>query len=312
MRVLVTGLLMVRQAERFRPMFEAVGVDVTFMASGQFLEEAELLPILGQFDGMIAGDDELTERVLTEASPRLKVISKWGVGIDSIDLDAAERLGIPVFNTPGAFSTAVAEVALGYLLMLTRHLHSVDRAVRRGEWPKPVGLGLGGRTLGIVGFGGIGRAIAERAVGFGLQILAYDVRQEAAIESGRWVDLDTLLRSSDFVCLACSLSPDNVGMINSTTLAKMRRGAYLLNVARGPLVDQDALVTSLREGHLAGAALDVFTTEPLPADHPLTTFDNVVLGSHNANNLGQANEAVHQNTLDNLFRTLGLEAPKLS
>lgn len=311
MRVLVTGLLMVKEADRFRPLFEAAGIEVEFRSSGQFLTQEELLPILHEFDGMVAGDDELTAKVLQSAAPRLKVISKWGVGLDAVDLDAAQRLGIAVFNTPGAFSEAVAEVALGYVLILTRHLLAIDRQVRDGGWPKPVGLGLAGRSLGIIGYGGIGQAIARRAVGFGLDILAYDVRPIEGDVAARQVDLDTLLRQSQIVCLACSLTPDNLGMINPSTLQRMPRGAYLINVARGPLVDLEALVDNLRRGHLAGAGLDVYDTEPLPQDHPLTTFDNVVLGSHNANNLGSANEAVHRNTLSNLFRSLGLAPPAL-
>lgn len=307
MRVLISGLLMVREAARFRPIFESAGVEPVFLSRQQFLREAELMEILDTFDGMVAGDDELTAAVLQHAVPRLKVISKWGVGLDSIDLDAAQRLGIQVFNSPGAFNEAVAEVAIGYLLMLTRKLHLVDRAVRRGEWPKPVGVGLRDRVLGVIGYGGIGQTIAQRARAFGLQILAYDVRRELAIEGGRLVSLETLLSDSDFVCVACSLNEQNVGLVGRQALARMKPGAYLLNVARGPLVDQDALLEALENGRLAGAALDVYAEEPLVEGHPLGRMDHVVLGSHNANNLASANEAVHRNTLRNLFRGLGLE-----
>lgn len=307
MRVLVSCLLMVQEAARFRPFFEAHGVDVVFQPSQQFLRRAELLPILGKFDGMVAGDDELTEEVLASARPRLQVISKWGVGLDSIDLPAAKKLGIQVFNSPGAFNEAVADVTLGYLLMLTRKLHRVDQAVRRGEWPKPEGTGLRGRTMGLIGFGGIGQTIAQRARAFGMDILAYDVRDGLQVEGGRQVSLDDLLTTSDVVCLACSLNAENIGLVGRAELAKMKRGSYLINVARGPLVDQDALVESLQNGHLAGAALDVYRQEPLPREDPLCRMDHVVLGSHNANNLATANEAVHRNTLGNLFRGLGLE-----
>lgn len=305
-RVLITGLLMVREQHRFEGELRAEGLEPVFLAAGQFLTEEELLPLIGSFDGMIAGDDELTERVLRTAVPRLKVISKWGVGLDSVDGEAARRLGIEVYNSPGAFGRAVADTAIGYLLMLTRKLHLVDRAVRRGEWPKPVGEGLQGRVLGIVGLGAIGRAIAERALPFGLEVLAADVRaDEMRPPAGvRLVVLEELLERADHVCLACNLTPQTRGLLGAAELARMKPGAYLINVARGPLVDEEALVEALENRRLAGAALDVYVEEPLPADHPLTRMEHVVLGSHNANNVAEANEQVHRKTVRNLLRGL--------
>lgn len=306
-RVLVSNLLMVAEEERFRPELEGHGLDPTFRADRQFLAEAELLDLLPGFDGMIAGDDELNERVLGRVAGRLKVISKWGVGLDSIDLGAAERLGIAVFNSPGAFGEAVAEAAIGYLLMLGRQLHRIDHAVRRGGWPKPSGRGLSGKTLGIVGFGAIGRETARRARGFGLEILASDVRRGLTPEEGvRFADFDELVERSDHLCLACNLTAENHHLINAGTLGRMKPGAFLINVARGPLVDESALVAALESGHLGGAALDVYEEEPPAAEHPLKRFGSVVLGSHNANNLVEANEQVHRNTIDNLLRGLGL------
>ncbi|MEM7355932.1 MAG: phosphoglycerate dehydrogenase [Acidobacteriota bacterium] len=307
-RVLVTGLLMVRQQQRFETELRQAGLEPVFEHSGQFLTEAELLPIIGDFDGVIAGDDELTERVLRAGLPRLKVISKWGVGLDSIDCAAAEKLGIPVYNTPGAFGEAVAEAAIGYLLMLTRHLHLVDQAVRRGEWPKPVGQSLADKTLGLVGFGAIGRALASRAQVFGMEILAADVRADVMdpVPGVRFAAFEELLTEADYLCLACNLTAENRGLLGVAELARMRPTAYVLNMARGPLIDQEALVAALAEGRLAGAALDVYEEEPLPQDHPLARMEQVVLGSHNANNLAEANERVHRNTIRNLLRGLGL------
>ncbi len=311
-RVLVSSLLMVREQERFGPELRAAGLDPDFKEAGQFLTEEELLPLIGSYDGMIAGDDEITERVLRAGLPRLKVISKWGVGLDSIDCEAAARLGIPVYNSPGAFGEAVAEVAIGYLLMLTRKLHLVDRAVRRGDWPKPLGEGMRGKVLGIVGLGAIGRALADRALAFGLKILATDVRAaEMRPPAGvRFVAFEELLRSADYLCLSCNLTPETRGLLGPAELALMQPGAYVLNLARGALVDQDALVQALAESRLAGAALDVYVEEPLPPGHPLTRMEQVVLGSHNANNLAEANEQVHRNTVRNLLRGLERTAPE--
>ncbi len=306
-RVLVTNLIMQRDLGTFRAQLEAANIETVAHPIRQFLSEAELLPIIGRFDGVIAGDDQFTERVLQTGLPRLKVISKWGVGLDTIDLEAAERLGIRVYNSPGAFGDAVAEVAVGYMLMLSRSLHRVDRQVRQGGWPKVEGEGLKGKVLGLVGFGSIGRAIAGRALAFGMMIMATDV-QMAAMEPLPGVEfatLESLLTQADHLCLACNLTPTNRGMINGAALGQMKPTAYLVNMARGPLVDQPALVEALKNRQIGGAALDVYETEPLPAGHPLTHFENVVLGSHNANNLRSANDYVNRNTIRNLLLGFG-------
>lgn len=306
-KVLVTNRIMQRDAAQFAEALAAAGVELDLKPVKQFLTEDELLPIIGNYDGMIAGDDQLTERVLAASQPRLKVISKWGVGLDAIDLQAAERLSIPVFNSPGAFGEAVAEVGMGYLLMLSRHLHTIDRGVRRGDWLKCEGEGLADKTLGVVGFGAIGRTLAERAGHFGMQVLAYDVQADRLDPppAGRFADLDTLLREADYLALCCNLTPDNHHLVNAATIEKMKPTASVVNLARGPLVDESALIDALQAGRLAGAALDVYEVEPLPTDSPLVMLDNVVLGSHNANNLKRANDHVNRNSISNLLKVLG-------
>ncbi|QDV36254.1 phosphoglycerate dehydrogenase [Tautonia plasticadhaerens] len=312
-RVLVTNLIMQRDAHLFAGELEEAGVELEMYPVRQFLTEEELLPILGGFDGMIAGDDRLTARVLEVSQPRLRVISKWGVGLDSIDLEAARRLGIRVFNSPGAFGVAVAEVALAYMLMLSRHVGQVDRAIRRGEWPKPEGEGLAGKTLGLVGFGSIGQAIARRALAFDMTVLASDVKaadlSPLAPAGVTFAGLDRVVEQADSHCLACNLTPENHHLIDAATLARMKPSSYLINVARGPLVDEAALVEALLAGRLAGAALDVFETEPLPVDSPLARLENVVLGSHNANNLKSANDHVNRNSIANLLQGLASAGP---
>ena len=307
-RVLVTNLIMQRDADQFADQLRSAGVELEMYPVRQFLTEDELLPILGGFDGMIAGDDRLTARVLEASQPRLRVISKWGVGLDSIDLEAARGLGIRVYNSPGAFGVAVAEVAMAYLLMLARHVGQVDRAIRRGEWPKPEGEGLAGKVLGLVGFGSIGQAIARRAVCFDMSVLASDVKATElapiAPPGVTFAELDRVIEEADYLCLACNLTPENRHMINAGTLASMKPTSFLVNVARGPLVDESALVETLLAGRIAGAALDVFEAEPLPADSPLTRLENVVLGSHNANNLKSANDSVNRNSIANLLAGL--------
>jgi D-3-phosphoglycerate dehydrogenase / 2-oxoglutarate reductase len=304
-RVLVTNLIMQRDAHEFADALRAAGIALEMYPVKQFLSEEELLPILGQYDGMIAGDDRLTARVLESGLPRMRVISKWGVGLDSIDLEAARRLGIRVYNSPGAFGEAVAEVALGYILMLGRHLGAIDRQVRKGGWPKLEGEGLMGKVLGLVGYGAIGRGIARRAVPFGMRILAAEARTDVVAEHGVEIaSLDRVLEQADYLCLACNLTADNRHMIDAAVLSRVKPTAFLINMARGPLVDEPALIEALRFRRIAGAALDVYEAEPLPAESPLAGLDQVILGSHNANNLKSANAYVNRNTIDNLLKGL--------
>jgi D-3-phosphoglycerate dehydrogenase len=311
-QVLVSNLMMLKERPRFESAIVANGWVPVFADVDQFLTEEQCLKYAGQFDAWLAGDDRITRNVLSAFLPRLKGIAKWGTGIDSIDVAAARELNVPVLNTPGAFSEAVSEVALGYMLMLTRHLLQVDRGVRNGEWPKPCGLGLYGRVCGLIGFGAIGQGIARRARGCGMTILAYDppLRAAGGVKTGplagtELVDLDRLVAESDVLCLACNLTAENRHIMGEKQFKAMKNEAILVNVGRGPLVDEAALIAALSAGELAGAGLDVFEEEPLPSDSPLRNFPNVVLGSHNANNLHSAVEFVHSNTMNNLAKILG-------
>jgi len=306
-RVLVTGLMMLAEFPRFRDILAEKGIEAVAVPVKQFLKEEDLIPLLGDFDGWIAGDDQVNARVLAAALPRLKVVAKWGTGVDSFDLQAARDAGVPVYNAPGAFQHAVSEAAVGYMLDVSRYLTATDRAVRAGGWPKPCGGGLYRKTVGIVGFGAIGRGVAERATGFGMTVLAYDPMQPPAADYVAYRPLPDLLAQSDFVVLCCNMTKENFHLINTQTLATMKPGAILVNVARGGIVDEQALIAALQSGQLGGAGLDVFEVEPLPADSPLRQMDNVVLGSHNANNQKAAIEAVHERTLSCLYQGLGLE-----
>lgn len=286
--------MMLAERDRFDQALRARGYEPVWAKVRQHLDEAECLAAVGEIDGWLAGDDRITRAVLERALPRLKVIAKWGSGVDSIDRAAAEALGVPVLNAPGAFADAVAECAIGMTLMLTRHLGAVDRAVRAGAWPKPQGRELRGRVMGLVGYGAIGRRVGALAEAFGMQVIFSDPAQPGA------VPLERLAAESDVVCLASALTAENRGMVDAAFLDRMKPDAILVNVARGPLVDETALITALDRGAIAGAALDVFEVEPPAPGHALLGRDDVVLGSHNANNGRAAVEAVHQRTLDNL------------
>jgi D-3-phosphoglycerate dehydrogenase len=276
--------------------------------TSQHLNEEELLGLLPGCIGIIAGDDQLTARVMVRV-PELRTISKWGVGVDAIDVGYARGQGISVTNTPGMFDDEVADVALGYLLLLARQLHRIDADVRAGRWSKPAGRSLAGMSVGVVGLGGIGSAFARRALVLGMTVIACDPASEARHRASQLgidlVSLDDLVRQADVVSLMAPLTPLTRHLLDADRLSRMKPGSYLVNTARGPLIDQDALVNALRSGHISAAALDVFEEEPLPSDHPLTRLENVVLGSHNASNTHEANLRTSRLAALNLLRSLG-------
>ena len=306
-RVLITAPYMLPVVGEFRPRLSAEGVEVFTARVRERLSEEELLPLVGAFDGVICGDDQFTERVLG-AAPRLRVISKWGTGVDSIDTAAAARFGVRVCNTPDAFTDCVADTALGYVLCFARRLPWMDADVRRGLWVKPDAVSLRECTLGVVGVGNIGRAVVRRARAFGMRLLGNDPVPPPAPfveETGiGMVPLRALLAEADFVSLHCDLNPTSFHLMGRAELALMRPTAYLINTARGPVVDEPALVEALRERRIAGAGLDVFEVEPLPEDSPLRAFPNCLLAPHNANSGPAARRRVHESTIANLLEAL--------
>jgi D-3-phosphoglycerate dehydrogenase len=306
-RVLITCPQLQRTIDEHRSQLEEGGIEIVLPPVVQQLSEVELMALLPGADGIIVGDDPLSARVLHSAD-RLRIISKWGVGIDNIDLRTAAELGIRVTNTPGMFGEEVADVVIGYLILLARRLHHVDALVRSGEWPKIEGVSLSGRTMGIVGLGAIGQAVAKRAVAMGIEVMGADVDERnaaaAAAVGVRIADFAELLPQVDVLSLNCPLTEDNRHMINAASLMTMRRGAWIINTARGPLIDESALVDALASGQVGAAGLDVFEAEPLPADSPLRQSDNVILGSHNSSNTVEAVRRTNLRAIQNLMTGL--------
>jgi D-3-phosphoglycerate dehydrogenase len=307
MRVLITCRQMQNCIEMFRQRFDERGIEIDMPAVLQQPSEEELMAIIGLYDGMIAGDDPLTARVLAKAE-RMRIISKWGVGVDGIDLESARELGITVTNTPGVFGDDVADVAAGYMVMLARQLHRIHESVRDGGWRKHEGRVLAGTTLGIAGFGSIGRSVARRGWGFGMNVIAHDPDAQAfSSEHGADVESvsrDELFRRSDFLVLCTPLSDHTRHMIDRGALEQMRDGSFLVNVARGQLVDEPALVAALESGRIAAAALDVFEEEPLPANSPLRNYPQCVFGSHNGSNTAEGVVRASALAVDNLMAGL--------
>ena len=308
--ILFSAPYMIPVIDRFQPVFDQYGLDLIVPHVQERLSEAQLLEIAGQFDGAITGDDQFTARVLAACAPRLKVISKWGTGIDSIDRLAAARLGISVRNTPNAFTLPVADTVMGYILAFARRQPWMDIAMKSGMWEKLPGRSLSECTIGVVGVGNCGKAVLRRARAFGARLLGNDIVEIAPdflVENGvEMTNLEDLLHRSDFVSLNPDLNPTSYHLINATTLAMMQPAAVLINASRGPVVDEPALVAALQAGTIAGAALDVFEEEPLPTSSPLLGMDNVMLAPHNANSSPAAWERVHRNTISNLLQGLGL------
>ncbi len=271
--ILLSAPYMLPFQERFQPVFDHYDLTILRAEVEERLSEAQLLDLAGQFDGALAGDDSYSRRVLAACAPRLKVVSKWGTGIDSIDQKAAAELGIMVGNTPNAFTLPVADTVLGYILAYARRGPWMDREIKAGQWKKIPGISLSECTLGVIGVGNIGQAILRRARVFGMKLLGNDIREieldfirEQRIEMTSLADL---LNRADFVSVNVDLNPTSQQLINAQTLLLMKPSAILINTARGPVIDESALIAALQDGTIAGAALDVFEHEPLPREHPL-------------------------------------------
>jgi D-3-phosphoglycerate dehydrogenase len=260
------------------------------------LNEEGLCNIIGEYDALlIRSDTQVTPKVL-QAAKRLKLIGRAGIGVDNVDLTVATELGIIVMNTPDANATTTAELAIAHMMSLSRHLPTADRSVRAGKWERSrlMGSEIAHKTLAILGFGTIGRIVAQRGLGLKMQVIAYDpfvapeIFAELGVES---VDLDTLVTRADYLTLHCPLIEKTRNIISSSQLTRMKKEAMLINCARGGLIDEAALYEALKNGQIAGAALDVYETEP-PANSPLLELDNIVFTPHLGASTTEAQVAV--------------------
>lgn len=276
-----------------RSTLEAAVREVIYNPYGRPLKAAEVRRLLNDVDGYIAGVDEIDSSAL-EAADRLRIIARYGVGIDRLDVAAATAKGIVVTNTPGANSAAVAELTIAFILSLARHIIRANKAVRHGEWPVLDGIGIRGKTIGLIGFGSVGREVASRLKGFDCRLLAFDpyVEMEIADKYGaRLVPLETLACEADFVSLHAPATDATVGMVNERFLSLMKKGAFLINTARGNLVNEPALITALENGHIQGAALDCFSQEPPDKKSRLFQLPSVIVTPHTA---AHTDDAVNQ------------------
>ncbi len=310
MKVLVTCPPMLRLIEEFRPEFSEKGIELLTPKVVQILSEAELEEIVPQVEGWIIGDDPATERVFTAGKKgRLRAAVKWGVGVDNVDFKACKKLGIPVTNTPQMFGEEVGSLAVHYLIGLARDTFLIDRLVRAGEWPKPAGISLSGRQVALIGFGDIGQSAARMLLAFNLRLNVYDPFAEKTEEDQkryRFLSFPEKLDQADFVVITCSLTPKTRHLINHAAITDMKDGVRIINVSRGPVIDEKALLWGLTSGKVHSAALDVFEEEPLPMDSPLRQCARCVFGTHNGSNTADAVRRASKQAMQYMFEFLGL------
>lgn len=310
--VLVTATSYGRSAPHLKTELETAVGRVTYNPAGKPLTSAQLQELLPDVDGCIAGLDEIDAAAIA-AAPHLRVIARYGIGINNVDLAAARARGIVVTNTPGANSASVAELTIGLLLNLLRPIHKAADETRQGGWPRLAGISLVGKTVGLVGLGAIGKEVARRLAGFDCALLAYDVVADAAFAQRQAITLVTLadlLAQSDVVSLHLPALPETRQMVNATFLHQMKPGAYLINTSRGELVDEAALYAALAGGHLAGAALDAFQQEPPGAENPLLALPQVIPTPHMGAHSDGAATAMGSMALADCLAVLRGAAPK--
>ncbi|GHU63325.1 2-hydroxyacid dehydrogenase [Clostridia bacterium] len=307
MKVLVTPRSFGVQDKTPFDILKNANIRVVANDTGGIMNEDALKAAIADCEGVIIGVDPLTADVLS-AAPELKAIAKYGVGVDNIDMDFCEAHGIKVSRTVGANSQAVADYTFGLMLALARKIIPIDAKCRRRDWKKITTSDVSGKTIGLIGLGAIGRNMVSRAKGFSMEVLAYDVswNEEYAAEAGVIkTEIDDILRRSDFVCLHLPLMAETENMIDARRLALMKKSAFLINTARGGLIEEEALLSALKNGEIGGAGLDAFKEEP-PANEEWYTLENVVMGSHCAASTQGASDQMSMQAAENLIRDLGL------
>lgn len=305
LKVLITSRSFGKIGDSAKKVLEDAGIEITNISAD--FDQAEFERIIPEFDALIIGAHDFSEADM-ERCPKLKIICKHGVGLDNIHVNKAKELGIAVCNAPGTNSNAVADLALGLMLSVCRKISHSAALVRDGVWKSHIGEDVCGKTVGLLGFGAIAKGVARRARGFGMKILAYDpFVTQLPEEFVGWVelcDMEKVITSCDILSVHIPLTPETRNTISTAELAKMKQGAYVINTARGGIVDEMALYEALKSGHLNGAAMDVVESEPMTPDHPLLSLDNVVVTPHIAMYSKEAINAVSMICAENVVACL--------
>lgn len=310
MKILVTPTSFLKpENAAAKAKLEAFADEVVYNDLGRPLQAEEILERLDGVDGYVAGLDYITADVLEKAPDSLKVISRYGAGVDRVDMPAATAKGIQVTNTPGTNSVAVCELAFALMLCAARNIPKLHTAVEKGEWPRSQGIELCGKTLGIVGMGAIGKNLATRAKAFGMTVNAYDPYFDEAFAKENGIgklDLDTVLITSDFISLHVPLNDSTRHMINAEKIAEMKDGAVVINTARGGIIDEQAAADAVKSGKLGGLGLDAFEQEPL-IESPLKGLDNVIFTPHTGAHTAEAVSGMGSMAVDNVIAVLSGE-----
>ena len=304
---------MIGTQDQYLQRFTDKGIEVYCPNVVQTMDEKDLIQLVPQYDAWIIGDDPATRKVFKAGSEgKLKAAVKWGIGVDNVDFSACNDFNIPVTNTPDMFGAEVADIAVGYVIALARETFRIDREIRDGNWPKYRGISLSGKNIGLVGYGDIGKNTAKRLLASDVNITVYDPlfreshtdkNESNEVSFKQWPED---LSKCDFLVFTCSLNEGNIHMLNASTIALCTKGVRVVNVARGPLINEDALLESLQSGHVHSAALDVFENEPLPMYSQLRKYPSCILGSHNGSNTSDAVAKTNDRVINKLFHMLGI------
>jgi len=291
-------------------MLEDAGIEIDWVDANSASVHDQIMELVPEASAIIVGLVPITEKII-EKSSRLRIVSMYGVGVNHIDLEAARRKGVIVTNCPGSNDQAVADLALGLMLAVARSIPLIDRDIRAGYWKKYLGGELWQKRLGLIGFGNIAKGVAHRAKGFDMEISAYDPYASVEVTEAHGVSLlpfEEVIARSDFVSLHAPLTVETKRMFGSEQFKAMKPTSYLINTARGGLVDEQALYVALRSGEIAGAGLDVFAEEPLE-DSRLVELNNVVLSAHTGTHTKEAIERMGMMAAENVLRVLRGDTP---
>jgi len=327
MRILATTTSFFDTPGRHQERLQQTGYNVVTSRGPH--SEAQLLELVGDgsmYDGYLCGEDEFTVQVIEKIKDKAKIISKYGVGLDRVDLEAAQKYGISVTNTPGVNHATVAELTFGLLLGLVRNIPEENAVVHRGEWRRFTGVELDGKTMGVFGFGRVGREVARRAMAFGMNVIVYNTSWSPQLEESmqsvqsafnhplfgtpppkitRYEEDELALQHCDFVSLHMNLTKNNQSYMNRRRIYACKKGAYILNVSRGALVDQLAMSQAIKNGHIAGYGADVLAQEPVTLDNPLIGMQRVIITPHIGSRTRESVERQGIAAVENLVKSLG-------
>lgn len=310
-RILLTTTSYQDIAGPHHELLESTGIEIVRERGP--LPESKMLELVGDFDAILCGDDQITRAVLEKAAPRLKILSKYGIGVDKIDVKAATEMGIPLSFCPGVNHTTVAEHTFALLLALVRHLVVIANATRSGNWKRLTGHEIMGKTMGIIGLGRIGKEVAIRAKAFGMTVIAYDVYWDEAFAAShdivRASGVAEIFEKSDVISLHTNLTPETRDMVRAETIATMKDGVIILNCSRGEVVHTADLAAALESGKVGGYGADVLDEEPPPADHPLLKAKNCIVTSHIGSRTYESVQRQAMMAAQNLLHLLKGEKP---